>query len=141
MLVSAGSIPPISFVSVYKLVRFYSPSSEAQYVSTRATLTVFSMYSLLANLSLISTCEPIKAIVAMLLLLATFGVGLKCFFDFGKGLYGSKTSGQSLLGCLSSPLMLLKCVTEYVPQIPSSNQGEGPHPRTIKRSLIPPATH
>lgn len=29
---------------VYKLVRFYEPESEAQYETTRATLTVFSEY-------------------------------------------------------------------------------------------------
>jgi len=62
---------------VYKLDRFYEPSSEGQYVSTRATLTVFT-------------------IVSILLLLATFGVGLKCFLDFGKGLYESKTSDTLL---------------------------------------------
>ena len=32
----------ISYVPVYKLVRFYEPSSEDQYETTRATLTVFS---------------------------------------------------------------------------------------------------
>jgi len=62
---------------IYKLVRFYEPSSEAQYVSTRATLTVFT-------------------IVSILLLLTTFAVGLKCFFDFNKGLYESKTSDTLL---------------------------------------------
>jgi len=60
---------------VYKLVRFYEPSSEAEYETTRATLTVFT-------------------IVAMILLFATFAVGVRCFSDFGKGLYESKTSGQ-----------------------------------------------
>ncbi|KAL4067611.1 hypothetical protein J3A83DRAFT_4359533 [Scleroderma citrinum] len=59
---------------VYKLVRFYEPSSEAQYLSTRATLTVFT-------------------IVAFLLLLASFFVGIKCFYDFDKGLHDSKTRG------------------------------------------------
>lgn len=63
---------------IFKLVRFYEPSSEAQYETTRATLTVFT-------------------IVSILLLLATFGVGLKCFFDFDKGLYNSKTSDTLLL--------------------------------------------
>jgi len=57
---------------LYKLVRFYEPSSEAQYVSTRATLTVFT-------------------VVAFLLLLTTFAIGIKCFRDFDKGLYESKT--------------------------------------------------
>jgi len=62
---------------VYKLVRFYDPDSEGQYETTRATLTVFT-------------------IVSMILLLTTFGVGLKCFSDFGKGLYQSKTSDTLL---------------------------------------------
>lgn len=57
---------------LYKLVRFYEPSSEAQYVSTRATLTVFT-------------------VVAFLLLLTTFAIGIKCFHDFDKGLHESKT--------------------------------------------------
>ncbi|KAI9466195.1 hypothetical protein BJY52DRAFT_1201837 [Lactarius psammicola] len=51
----------------YKLVRFYAPSSEQQYETTRATLTVFT-------------------IVAILLLLTTFA-----------GLYDSKTSDTLLL--------------------------------------------
>jgi len=62
---------------IYKLVRFYEPSSEAEYETTRATLTLFT-------------------IVSILLLLTTFGVGLKCFSDFGKGLYESKTSDTLL---------------------------------------------
>jgi hypothetical protein len=33
---------PFSYLPVYKLVRFYEPDSEAQYVTTRATLTLFS---------------------------------------------------------------------------------------------------
>jgi hypothetical protein len=35
------------------------------------------------------------AIVAFLLLFATFAVGLRCFADFDKGLQSSKTHGQS----------------------------------------------
>lgn len=62
---------------VYKLVRFYQPSSEGEYVTTRATLTLFT-------------------IVSILLLLTTFGFGLKCFADFGKGLYDSKNSDTLL---------------------------------------------
>jgi len=58
---------------LYKLVRFYEPSSRAQYLTTRATLTIFT-------------------IVAFLLLFATFGVGLRCFADFDRGLLASKTS-------------------------------------------------
>lgn len=57
---------------LYKLVRFYDPSSSYQYVSTRATLTVFT-------------------VVAFLLLLTTFAIGIKCFNDFDKGLHESKT--------------------------------------------------
>jgi len=62
---------------VYKLVRFYAPNSEGQYVTTRATLTVFT-------------------IASIFLLLTTFGFGLKCFADFGKGLYDAKTSDTLL---------------------------------------------
>jgi hypothetical protein len=47
------------------------------------------------------TWSLLKAIVSMLLLLATFGVGVRCFTDFGKGLYDSKTSGQLIPHCLS----------------------------------------
>jgi len=56
---------------IFKLVRFYAPSTRAQYLTTRATLTVFT-------------------IVAFLLLFATFAVGLRCFADFDKGLQSSK---------------------------------------------------
>jgi len=57
---------------VYKLVRFYEPSSSETYVSTRATLTAFT-------------------IVAFLILFLTFAIGLRCFADFDKGLLASKT--------------------------------------------------
>ncbi|KAG2368531.1 hypothetical protein BDR07DRAFT_1269704 [Suillus spraguei] len=56
---------------LYKLDRFYAPSTEEEYVSTRATLTVFT-------------------VVAFLLLLTTFAIGIKCFRDFDKGLDESK---------------------------------------------------
>ncbi|KAJ3818497.1 hypothetical protein F5880DRAFT_1238308 [Lentinula raphanica] len=56
---------------IYKLVRFYEPSSRDQYNTTRATLTVFT-------------------IVAFLLLFGTFVVGLRCFSDFDRGLLPSK---------------------------------------------------
>ncbi|KAF4615227.1 hypothetical protein D9613_003035 [Agrocybe pediades] len=56
---------------LYKLVRFYEPSSRDQYLSTRATLTTFT-------------------VVAFLLLLGTFGVGLRCYSDFDRGLISSK---------------------------------------------------
>lgn len=56
---------------IYKLVRMYEPGSESQYVTTRATLTTFT-------------------IVAFVLLFATFAVGLRCFSDFDKGLAPAK---------------------------------------------------
>jgi len=62
---------------IYKLVRFYEPSSQAQYLSTRATLTFFT-------------------ITSFLLLFATFAVGLRCFADFDKGLQYSKVYGSDL---------------------------------------------
>lgn len=58
-----------------------------------------------------------KAIVAILLLLTTFGVGLRCFADFGKGLYASKTSGQLLPRCWS-PYLSLRHNTEHVLRYP-----------------------
>ncbi|KIY69970.1 hypothetical protein CYLTODRAFT_435870 [Cylindrobasidium torrendii FP15055 ss-10] len=60
---------------IYKLVRFYQPSSRDLYSTTRATLTTFT-------------------IVAFLLLFATFAVGLRCFADFDRGLQDSKVNGQ-----------------------------------------------
>ncbi|KZT11364.1 uncharacterized protein LAESUDRAFT_642880 [Laetiporus sulphureus 93-53] len=62
-------------VYFYKLVRFYEPDSEDEYISTRATLTVFT-------------------VVASLLIFATFAVGVRCFADFDKGLHDSKNRGQ-----------------------------------------------
>ncbi|PIL23929.1 hypothetical protein GSI_13680 [Ganoderma sinense ZZ0214-1] len=59
----------------YKLVRFYDPNSEAQYETVRATLTTFT-------------------IIAFLLLFGTFGIGLRCFADFDKGLLRSKLHGK-----------------------------------------------
>ncbi|KAF8959070.1 hypothetical protein BDZ97DRAFT_1667689 [Flammula alnicola] len=56
---------------LYKLVRMYQPASSAQYLTTRATLTTFT-------------------IVAFILLLATFAVGVRCFSDFDRGLESSK---------------------------------------------------
>ncbi|KAG6832403.1 hypothetical protein H0H92_002671 [Tricholoma furcatifolium] len=58
---------------LYKLARFYLPSTQAEYVTTRATLTTFT-------------------VVAFLLLLCTFGVGIRCFLDFDKGLLASKVN-------------------------------------------------
>ncbi|KAF8636604.1 hypothetical protein AX17_003414 [Amanita inopinata Kibby_2008] len=61
---------------IYKLVRFYEPVSSGQYETTRATLTVFT-------------------IVAFVLLLTTFGVGIRCFSDFDQGLIDSKVNAVS----------------------------------------------
>lgn len=58
---------------LYKLVRFYQPSTSVQYATTRATLTVFT-------------------IVAFILLFGTFAVGLRCFADFDRGLQPSKVN-------------------------------------------------
>lgn len=58
---------------LYKLVRFYQPGSKAEYATTRATLTTFT-------------------IVAFLILFATFAVGLRCFSDFDRGLQPSKVN-------------------------------------------------
>jgi hypothetical protein len=57
---------------IYKLVRFYSPDSRDQYITTRATLTAFTS-------------------IALILLLASFAVGIRCFADFDRGLLYSKT--------------------------------------------------
>jgi hypothetical protein len=44
----------ISYVPVYKLVRFYEPGSEEQYETTRTTLTVFSGYFLSYSFNLVT---------------------------------------------------------------------------------------
>ncbi|KDR81595.1 hypothetical protein GALMADRAFT_239643 [Galerina marginata CBS 339.88] len=62
---------------LYKLVRFYSPSSREQYLTTRATLTTFT-------------------VVAFILLLGTFAVGLRCFSDFNRGLQSSKVHSMPM---------------------------------------------
>ncbi|KAK7014877.1 SET domain-containing protein [Favolaschia claudopus] len=61
---------------LYKLVRIYEPASRDMYVTTRASLTIFT-------------------IVAFILLFATFAVGLRCFADFDRGLQASKVNGGS----------------------------------------------
>jgi len=61
---------------IYKLVRFYEPASSQEYVSTRATLTVFT-------------------IIAFLLVSASFVIGLKCYLDFDRGLLESKVNNVS----------------------------------------------
>jgi len=74
---------------LYKLVRFYQPSSRDQYATTRATLTIFT-------------------IVAFLLLFLTFAVGLRCFADFDKGLISSKVhdvpSGRKIRSNSTGPM-------------------------------------
>ena len=45
-------------VPVYKLVRFYEPSSEAQYETTRGTLTVFSEYFVLPDSPMCRNVNP-----------------------------------------------------------------------------------
>ncbi|OCH95547.1 hypothetical protein OBBRIDRAFT_788096 [Obba rivulosa] len=83
----------------YKLVRFYEPNSEGQYITTRATLTVFT-------------------IVAFLLLFATFVVGLRCFTDFDKGLLSSKlhdiTWRPRYSSSLNSPGGIANRKTSYI---------------------------
>ncbi|KAN0077302.1 hypothetical protein V8E55_011157 [Tylopilus felleus] len=76
-------VPCMSYF--YKLVRFYLPSSQQEYITTRATLTVFTIFS-------------------FLLLLTTFLVGLKCFYDFDKGLHDSKTHDINAGQQYSSPM-------------------------------------
>jgi hypothetical protein len=71
MTISLIMMPAALSYFLYKLVRFYERSSREQYVTTRATLTVFT-------------------ITAFVLLLGTFAVGLRCFSDFGRGLISSK---------------------------------------------------
>jgi uncharacterized membrane protein YidH (DUF202 family) len=56
---------------IYKLVRFYQPQNAEQYSTTRASLTIFT-------------------IIAFLLLFVSFGIGLRCFSDFDRGLRESK---------------------------------------------------
>ncbi|KAI6039058.1 hypothetical protein EDC04DRAFT_3013549 [Pisolithus marmoratus] len=42
--------------AVYKLVRFYEPSSDQQYLSTRATLTVFTIFAFLLLMASFASC-------------------------------------------------------------------------------------
>lgn len=71
MIISFGLMIAAMAYFLYKLDRFYAPASAAQYVSTRATLTVFT-------------------VVAFLLLSTSLAIGIKCFRDFDKGLHESK---------------------------------------------------
>ncbi|KAJ7109359.1 hypothetical protein C8R44DRAFT_802315 [Mycena epipterygia] len=73
MTVSLVMMLAASSYFLYKLVRIYEPSSESQYATTRASLTIFT-------------------IVAFILLFGTFAVGLRCFADFDRGLQASKVN-------------------------------------------------
>jgi hypothetical protein len=72
-------------------VRFFQPSSAEQYISTRTTLTFFSKH-LNIFLHVLSLTFFTLAIVAFIILFATFAVGLRCFADFDKGLLSAKTA-------------------------------------------------
>ncbi|KDQ60834.1 hypothetical protein JAAARDRAFT_31823 [Jaapia argillacea MUCL 33604] len=76
---------------IYKLVRFYEPDSSYLYLSTRATLTFFT-------------------VMTFLLLFATFAIGLRCLADFDKGLLESKLHrhGQSLYAPVNTTLKMDK---------------------------------
>jgi hypothetical protein len=82
-------------MKVYKLVRFYEPSSRGQYETTRATLTVFSAF-MSSDLTADYLEKPV-AIVAFILLFGTFAVGLRCFADFDRGLQSSKVDCKALV--------------------------------------------
>ena len=104
-------------IEVYKLVRFYEPSSQAQYQTTRATLTVFSAF-----MSFDMTADCLKkpvAIVAFILLIGTFAVGLRCFADFDRGLQTSKVNCKALvffrLAIRTSFLFQLSLVGQNLP--------------------------
>lgn len=81
----------------------------------------------------------------MLLLLATFAVGLKCFFDFDKGLYDSKTSGQLFPRCLCFPhhgliFMVLKRIIDTLllkPRRTSAYNTPGEKPDPFGQPLEP----
>lgn len=90
---------------LYKLVRFYQPSSRAQYETTRATLTVFT-------------------IVAFILLFATFVVGLRCFSDFDQGLQSSKVQNVP-----SRPIYSAKSSSNNMTQYQPGYQGVPLGPR------------
>ncbi|KAN0074666.1 hypothetical protein V8E55_011715 [Tylopilus felleus] len=90
-------VPCMSYF--YKLVRFYLPSSQQEYITTRATLTVFTIFS-------------------GFLLLTTFLVGLKCFCDFGEGLLDSKTrdinAGQQYSSSSMTPGQMAEQQSEHM---------------------------
>jgi hypothetical protein len=92
-LMTASLILMVASMSyfVYKLIRFYQPYHDSKtnpYLTTRATLTMFT-------------------ISALLLLICTFAVGIRCFADFDKGLLQAKTDDvtfrNNFLPALPSP--------------------------------------
>ncbi|EEB97863.1 hypothetical protein MPER_02727, partial [Moniliophthora perniciosa FA553] len=83
------TISLVLMLAVFKLVRFYEPATRGQYNTTRVSLTIFIL--LLINIA--------TAIVAFLLLFATFAVGLKTFADFDRGLAESKVKRWVIYPC------------------------------------------
>ena len=82
------------------------------------------------------------AIVCILLQLTTFAVGLKCFFDFNKGLYDSKTSGQLFPRCLFFLYVSHLHAAENALKILSSlSQCAGLRPKVPGKSPTPLASH
>ena len=116
---------------VYKLVKFYQPGSSEEYISTRATLTVFSTHRIYPGRNQYSCFIP--AIVAFLLLSASFAIGLKCYLDFGQGLVESKVNSELSLDTVHPGVLKhVRCSTasgpfkkaifksrRYVPGLPS----------------------
>ncbi len=102
---------------MYKLVRVYQPESRDQYETTRATLTVFSMSSEYLVLKAIDLNNTV-AIVAFILLFATFAVGLRCFSDFDQGLQSSKVQSKSFLVVLAKKNSDTSLVNLDVPSRP-----------------------
>ncbi|OJA21604.1 hypothetical protein AZE42_01658 [Rhizopogon vesiculosus] len=60
-------------------------------VQTRALLRAFVRGTICFNSRDVDRLQLYLAVVAFLLLLTTFAIGIKCFRDFDKGLYESKT--------------------------------------------------
>ncbi|KAF9532963.1 hypothetical protein CPB83DRAFT_846682 [Crepidotus variabilis] len=66
----------------FKLYRYYSPKTQELYVTTRGTLTVFT-------------------IIAFLMLITSFIIGIRCYLDFDHGLQYSKTESVPTRPALS----------------------------------------
>jgi hypothetical protein len=116
---------------VYKLVKFYEPGSSEEYISTRVTLTVFSTHRIYCARHQYSCF--ILAIVAFLLLSASFAIGLKCYLDFDQGLVESKVNSELIFNTVrpgvlkyvrysKAPELYEKAIfksRKYVPGLPS----------------------